>query len=380
MNSHDKPNSTLTPTAPPSFAPVSLTPPHAAEATESVGAWLARTRTRQGADLQHLARQLALNPRIIQALENDDFDPLGASVFVRGYLSRYARLLNLPETAVLERYRDQIGARQEPPPLQVVHSRARETRFWDWHVASYLLLVVGIGWAAVAYLPSLDPSQALRWWKADQASAPTPTRSLGTTATQVQYPFQSEATETAVETAPSHSPPPTVPTSESTPTAIAALPALPMPSGAPSTVLSIEPVTPAVSDTPPPSEPVTTTATVTPHSPPPTLSTALVQVTESAAVTPAGTSESGAAAAESGVRLMLQFSAECWVEVKDAQGKVLVNGLMQANTTQTLSGPAPFTVTLGNAPAARIALDDRPVDTAVYIPRRGTVSRFTLTP
>ena len=79
-----------------------------------------------------------------------------------------------------------------------------------------------------------------------------------------------------------------------------------------------------------------------------------------------------------GARLMLQFSDDCWVEVKDAQGKVLANGLMKANTSHALSGSAPFTVTLGNAPAARIALDDRMVDTAIYVPRRGTVSRFTL--
>jgi len=52
--------------------------------------------------------------------------------------------------------------------------------------------------------------------------------------------------------------------------------------------------------------------------------------------------------------------------------------LMKANTTHALSGPAPFKVTLGNAPAARIILDDRLVDTTVYVPRRGTVSRFTL--
>lgn len=77
---------------------------------------------------------------------------------------------------------------------------------------------------------------------------------------------------------------------------------------------------------------------------------------------------------------MLQFSEDCWVEVKDAQGKVLANGLMKANTTHAIAGPAPFTVTLGNAPAARIALDDRLVDAAIYLPRRGTVSRFTLTP
>ena len=75
---------------------------------------------------------------------------------------------------------------------------------------------------------------------------------------------------------------------------------------------------------------------------------------------------------------MLQFNDDCWVEVKDAQGKVLVTGWMKANPPRDLSGPAPFTATLGNAPAARIALDDRPVDTAIYVPRRGTVSRFPL--
>ena len=104
-----------------------------------------------------------------------------------------------------------------------------------------------------------------------------------------------------------------------------------------------------------------------------------------ASATPASTGaaqqeagDSSAPDARAGARLMLQFSEDCWVQVKDAEGKVLLNALMKANTTSALSGPAPFTVTLGNAPAARIALDDRPVDTAVYVPRRGTVSRFTL--
>jgi cytoskeleton protein RodZ len=77
-------------------------------------------------------------------------------------------------------------------------------------------------------------------------------------------------------------------------------------------------------------------------------------------------------------KLLLEFSNDCWVEIKDAQGNVLTSGLMRGNTTHTLSGPAPFRVTLGNAPAARIVLDDRLVDTTIYVPRRGTVSRFTL--
>jgi cytoskeleton protein RodZ len=51
---------------------------------------------------------------------------------------------------------------------------------------------------------------------------------------------------------------------------------------------------------------------------------------------------------------------------------------MKANSNRTISGSAPFKVTLGNAPAARIILDDRLVNTEFYVPRRGTVSRFTL--
>ena len=81
---------------------------------------------------------------------------------------------------------------------------------------------------------------------------------------------------------------------------------------------------------------------------------------------------------ERGAKLLLEFSNDCWVEVKDAEGKVLISSLQRANSSESLSGPAPFAITLGNAPAARLTLDGQPIDKAVYVPRRGTVSRFTL--
>ncbi len=96
--------------------------------------------------------------------------------------------------------------------------------------------------------------------------------------------------------------------------------------------------------------------------------------TATAAPVPAGSELGGAP------RLVLEFSGDCWVEVKDSQGKVLANGLMRPNTTSQLSGVAPFTITLGNAPAARITLDGKTIDRAIYVPKRGTVSRFTLNP
>ena len=104
-----------------------------------------------------------------------------------------------------------------------------------------------------------------------------------------------------------------------------------------------------------------------------------VQTATAAPIPSSPTEENGDnSTADAGAKLLLEFSGDCWVEVKDAQGNVLVNGLMKANSNRTISGSAPFKVTLGNAPAARIILDDRLVNTEFYVPRRGTVSRFTL--
>lgn len=333
---------------------------------ESLGAWLARTRAGYGAEPRDMARHLGLNPTIILALEADDFERLGPPVFVRGYLSRYARLLNLPESAVLEHYRQQVDAGREPPPLRVVYSRQRQTRVRDLRGVFYLLVVIGIGWAALRHLDELDPGRLLAWWpRNEQAGTPAPASKPMTVTTQTHYPFQPTAGEASHEPAP---PPPSVPAPAP---AVSEPPALPKPEPASAPVIAglTPPVSVIATSAPAPaSEP--TSASVTPE-------VAGVPAAPTSAAQEEN-SPSSALDTRSGARLMLQFSEDCWVEVKDAQGKILISGLMKANTSRDLAGEAPFTVTLGNAPAARIALDDRPVDTAIYVPRRGTVSRFTL--
>ncbi len=336
--------STRKETAPKSDAPTD-------GSTESLGTWLARARAGHGAEPRDMARQLGLNPTLILALEADDFARLGPPVFVRGYLSRYARLLDLSEAAVLERYRQQSGSGQEPPPLKVVHSRRRQTRVRDLRGLVYLLVVIGLGWTAIQHLDDLDPGRLLTWWPLGHTAAVQPPAGKPVAgATQTQYPFQSPSTEAAREPTPASAP--TAPAIGAPP------PPSPEPASIPALALAAPPLS-AVSDPAPASDVVRTAPA-------------------SASATVEENSDSSAPDTRAGARLMLQFSDDCWVEVKDAQGKVLVNGLMKANTSRELSGPAPFTVTLGNAPAARIALDDRMVDTAVYVPRRGTVSRFTL--
>ncbi|MFA0284760.1 RodZ domain-containing protein, partial [Vibrio sp. 10N.222.55.F12] len=40
--------------------------------------------------------------------------------------------------------------------------------------------------------------------------------------------------------------------------------------------------------------------------------------------------------------LVMQFSADCWIQVKDASGKTLSTGIKKAGQTLNLSGTAPY--------------------------------------
>lgn len=63
------------------------------------------------------------------------------------------------------------------------------------------------------------------------------------------------------------------------------------------------------------------------------------------------------------------FSEECWLEVSDSRGDVLVADLQVAGAHLTLQGKAPFDVKLGNASAVKIELNDEKV---TVVPALGT--------
>ena len=50
-------------------------------------------------------------------------------------------------------------------------------------------------------------------------------------------------------------------------------------------------------------------------------------------------------------RLVFNFSANCWLEVKDARGRVLRQGEQAAGAEMTVDGKAPFSLKIGNAAA-----------------------------
>ena len=65
----------------------------AAENADSAGMRLSRARARLGLTVEEVADQLKLDPHTIVALEAGDHRAIGATVFVRGFLRRYAALV-----------------------------------------------------------------------------------------------------------------------------------------------------------------------------------------------------------------------------------------------------------------------------------------------
>ena len=64
-------------------------------ALDSAGAALHAERGRQGLSVGDVSRHLKLSVRQVEALERDDYQVFGGSVFVHGFLRNYAKLLGL---------------------------------------------------------------------------------------------------------------------------------------------------------------------------------------------------------------------------------------------------------------------------------------------
>lgn len=117
------------------------------------GSRLRRQREQSGLSEQQVAGQLNLDATIVQALELNDYSALGAPVFVRGHLRRYATLLGADAAQIIAAY-DRSSAGLAPPTLV---PRAREEMQpvrrrspWPRVAAAAAVLVVAGG--AIAWL------------------------------------------------------------------------------------------------------------------------------------------------------------------------------------------------------------------------------------
>ena len=74
--------------------------------------------------------------------------------------------------------------------------------------------------------------------------------------------------------------------------------------------------------------------------------------------------------------LTMSFSADCWIQVKDATGATLATGVKKAGREFDLLGEAPFSIILGAPEGVSMTFAGEPVDLSGYT--SGKVARFTL--
>lgn len=122
-----------------------------------------------------------------------------------------------------------------------------------------------------------------------------------------------------------------------------------------------------------------TTADTAPDTPEPEAGEPAVAVETSApiiATTPV-TASPPAAVMEGEGRLNLSFTETSWARINDAEGKSLLNGLMNAGQQQVVQGRLPLTVFLGNAPGVELRFNGERIPLAPFTTGNNT-ARFSL--
>lgn len=89
-------------------------------------------------------------------------------------------------------------------------------------------------------------------------------------------------------------------------------------------------------------------------------------VTPEVTTPPAAVVAAAATPAAGDVRLRLEYNGASWTEIYDAAGKRLMFGLGDTGRARTISGAPPLRVTLGNASAVTVQVNDR----SVVVPRQ----------
>jgi cytoskeleton protein RodZ len=126
----------------------------AAPATDAIGARLQQARERQGLSREKCAERLCLETRVIEALETEQFQLLGAGVYARGHLRRYAELLGEDPREYEQLLARRAGTGGAPDLTRIVTQsmtqpvQGRKIGVWPAAIVTALLVLAAvIRWA-----------------------------------------------------------------------------------------------------------------------------------------------------------------------------------------------------------------------------------------
>ena len=153
----------------------------AVSGSDTPGGMLRAERERRGYSVQYAAEDLHLDVWVIEALEANRFAALGAPVYAKGHLRRYAMLLGLAPATVLERYEALSGTPLEPTPIPAaiaapVPQRRSMPKLPLWIVAT-IAVAAGAAWLVYEFWPMLRHSDVVTTSELPAVTPPQPTPS-----------------------------------------------------------------------------------------------------------------------------------------------------------------------------------------------------------
>ncbi|HTS67466.1 MAG TPA: RodZ domain-containing protein [Terriglobia bacterium] len=288
---------------------------------------LRREREMRGVSLDEISAATKISLRFLDAIEREDFAKLPGGIFSRSFIRSYARYLGLDEERVVAEYQlaahpqTDFDLRRMPSGTASSGSPSSRTPYIATLIA--VILLVG-GYVLFRYAPRVSEAPA--------SLPPAP-----------------------VETAKPATPPP-VPT--------------PAPSGETTTPPVASPPAGTEAPTMPPSTPAATNPTLTPKTASPAGTSATVPPN------PGATNPVGAMPPADG-DLVLQVAAteRAWMAI-DADGKTVLQRVLNPDEVETLKAHKSFDVTTGNAQAVILTLNG---ETLKPLGRRGEVKTVHLT-
>jgi cytoskeleton protein RodZ len=328
------------------------------------GAQLKNARQHQGLDLNGVSTHLHLPTSVVKALEEDDYEHLPSPVFVQGYLKNYARLLGVNEDTVVSAYQvlfpkdDELqvatNSSRKATSAKTLHSGSGIIRLITWGVSLILIALLYFWWQSRVELGDSLPV-------AEDTQEPAVVQSDSDTSVEDLTPFDEQATSFETPNEFVDMATVTAYTEEETLPDTLAVESEEMVSMEDLALNQIEDV---------PAEDV-------PAEDVPAEDVPAEDVQDEGVYQEEPSPETTANRAARMKGLVFSFSAPCWIEVRDRDGKVQIIGEMSANTVRRLDmDQGPFSVVLGNTTAVKVTIDGRPYDLQSH--SQGRVARFTL--
>ncbi|EPZ2381311.1 cytoskeleton protein RodZ [Vibrio parahaemolyticus] len=298
------------------------------------GTLLKNKRESLGMTQKQVADRLRLRVSVIEDIENNRFESQQVATFTRGYLRSYAKFVGLDEKVVLVALEQTADVKPKEQEIEM-QSFSRKTKH-EKHNSRIMLLT----WVIAIVIIGIS---AAWWWQNQQENSLA--QVVAEANVETSQPSADEIADIDLMTEEE--------LIASTPAELAAS----------NNTASESSINAAQTDEVVPAETEESTTEATQE---------LVAVIEAAEEV----QEESPVVPEGMTLLTMKFKADCWIQVKDTNGKTLVSGTQKPGQDVELTGKAPFKVILGAPEGVTMTFASEPVDLSGYT--SGKVARFTL--